>query len=370
MEYETVPHSQNNAAEVADFYNRNEALADPVLRREYFANLDPDDFLSLLQQVNAVVRTGSSDNLQPFDGENVSLGTHMVPDQADKPALLRETWEVARKFLQDPKLQDDDALTYAGLVSAGGLLLAHPFIDSNGRTSRVLSHMLMCGSENNTAAEVERILSEKGQSEWEVTPLANLTATYASYEYERDIDIPYTINWGDADDLMEVDRPQNPYDSSEKLAKTRFNDRALHMFMSYVDEHGRNIINHYVERDEEGTPTFLDAEKALVALTNDPENGIKYAAQLSEAERWSRTDYVRRYLKAMQREDAMEPAGNLGKKIKILEGFSDPSPEITARVRAFGRYAVEGKYITPRDHSRLLFESSSIPAQDNFKSIN
>ena len=70
-----------------------------------------------------------------------------MPDQREKEGLLRETWQTAQTLLHDRRFSDEDALEYAALTVAGGMLYVHPFVDGNGRTSCVLSYMIAKGAE-------------------------------------------------------------------------------------------------------------------------------------------------------------------------------------------------------------------------------
>lgn len=153
---ELVSHEKNHAESVMEFFATDERLQNPTMRRDYFAQLDENDFLDIVQKTAGLVRSGEAEN-QYFDGENVSLMFHEVPDQREKEQLLRETWGVAQEFLQNNELPDDDALDYAALTVAGGILYAHPFADGNGRTSRALSYVMARGG---NAQELQEILAE------------------------------------------------------------------------------------------------------------------------------------------------------------------------------------------------------------------
>lgn len=131
--------------------------------------MNGDDFIDLLQQTASLVRTGDASARQNFDGEHVTLQVHEVPDQREKEALLKETWETAKSFLMDNRIDDQDALDYAALTVAGGFLYAHPFADGNGRTSRVVSYMMSQGRGKDN--QLQTVLgSSFGGGYWNVTP--------------------------------------------------------------------------------------------------------------------------------------------------------------------------------------------------------
>ncbi len=107
--------------------------------------------------------------MQPFDGQPVFLEGIQVMDQRDKETWLRISWDIARSFLKDTSLDDQQALDYAGITVAGATVLIHPFIDSNGRSSRTLSHMIMRGVPTEKA--LEGILTSNAEgTNWYVVP--------------------------------------------------------------------------------------------------------------------------------------------------------------------------------------------------------
>jgi hypothetical protein len=158
---EIVSHSNNHAAEIVEFAASIEAWNDPVTRRDYFEHLSGSDFLALTQQVASLVRTGDSNGQQPFDGNNVTLMTHKVPDHRDKEDLLLQTWHTARELLRDQTIDDQDALEYAALTAAAGILYIHPFVDGNGRASRALSFLISTGAQD--TGPLETALSDTSQ---------------------------------------------------------------------------------------------------------------------------------------------------------------------------------------------------------------
>ena len=90
MTNEMIAHNNSRSDDIATFLHAQEQLGDPVVRRDYSARLDENNFLDLAQQTAGLVRTGNLQN-QYFDGEKVGLMGHEVPDQRDKERLLRDT---------------------------------------------------------------------------------------------------------------------------------------------------------------------------------------------------------------------------------------------------------------------------------------
>ena len=110
-----------------------------------------------------------------------------MPDQREKEELLRETWSTARHFLQDANTGDENALEYAALVVANGIILTHPFADGNGRTSRVLSYVIATG--DTSEVKLNELL-EDGQRLWK-TALPNvLTHAFDPPELENEGEDP------------------------------------------------------------------------------------------------------------------------------------------------------------------------------------
>jgi len=70
--------------------------------------------------------------------------------------------------LGDTNLSDEDALAYAGLTLAGGILYTHPFKDGNGRSSRLLSYMFINGNNGDIENDLRLLLSEDNDK-WQVT---------------------------------------------------------------------------------------------------------------------------------------------------------------------------------------------------------
>lgn len=171
---EAVPHNTHTVEAIQQYAQSNELLGDPVTRRDYYEHMDTDWFMDEVQRVASLVRTGDASHLQAFDGQEVGLLLHDVPDYRDREKLLRETWKTAKGILHDRNLSDDDALLYAGLTVAGGIVLTHPFKDGNGRTSRVFSYLIARGTTN--IDELSKLVAEHDyDSGWYSSPLPNTT---------------------------------------------------------------------------------------------------------------------------------------------------------------------------------------------------
>lgn len=294
MTNEIVSHKDNRAEDIADFFNSQEQLKDPTQRRYYFEHLDENEFLDLVQQTAGLVRTGNVEN-QYFDGATVGLMGHEVPDQREKEQLLRDTWAVAKEFLSDTDIPNEDALDYAALTVAGGLLYAHPFADGNGRTSRTLSYMIARG--NGNKQELQDILAETGGGgNWQVAPIPLVTSRQSVFEGKQ----PQRIEWedafaGEAEDAL-----------GGTIANSTYNDMIIRKF---IEKHG-DLTEQQIEEssssNDDGIST-LKGEEFIASLVNDPEAGMTNASELLKIYREVRADYVHRFLQAMRLKEKSRP---------------------------------------------------------------
>ncbi len=381
-EKELVSHEQNYASEIVEFYDAVDELKDPALRREYFETFTPADFIGFTQQAKGLICNGNADYLEPFDGETVSLFTHEVPDQRDKEDLLVQTWNTARSILQDRSLNDEDALTYAALVAAGGFLLTHPYMDGNGRTSRVISYVMINGITPDALTDLDDILQARqiyddgkpvSADAWETTPPP------AVREYAYDEPFPYQANAGLINAIGHKgkeasDKTLDNTDPVWKIFDSYNYAYALGAFFDNAGPEAKASIEPFIDRDRDGNVTNFRAADAVQSLVTDNEHGIGYAAQLLEAERWYRKEYVSNFLKAMANgkqdksiedlverisqwpEDKMRKElvykGRYPEKLQLLEDKHQ------ARIDAVANYAVNGS-ITALNHYRLQHEVDS-----------
>lgn len=294
MVNEVISHENNHLEAIVDFFNSDERWGDSIQRRDYFEHLDEDDFIDLVQQIAGLIRTGNSD-MQRFDGENVSLVGHEVPDQREKEQLLRDTWSVSRGFLADNEIPDEDALDYAALTIAGGLLYAHPFADGNGRTSRAISYLIARGNGNET--ELHDILANNGGGgKWQVAPVPLVIKGQTVFEGQQ----PNQIEWedsfmGEAMDAL-----------GGVLTNSLYKSTVIRKFIEEFGELAENEINDSSTPQADGSFN-LNGEEFIAKLVNNQESGISNASKLLKIHREARADYVHRFLRAMQTEERLKP---------------------------------------------------------------
>jgi hypothetical protein len=121
-----------------------ELYGDEAERQNRFNGYSYEDFREELIKSNAYVRK-INPALHDFDGEGVTVGgeslhgfiiDHQPPEQKDKESLLKYMLETAQKL---------DNIQDVALLVGAGITQIHPFIDGNGRTSRLLYAKLSAG---------------------------------------------------------------------------------------------------------------------------------------------------------------------------------------------------------------------------------
>ncbi len=259
--------------------------------------------------------------------------THEVPDQREKEQLLRDTWVVAKEFLSDTEIPDEDALDYAALTVAGGLLYAHPFADGNGRTARALSYMIARG--NGDGQELHDILAKTdGGGNWQVTPIPLVASSQSVFEGRQ----PQRIEWqdtlvGNAKDAL-----------GGAIANSMYSEMIIRKFIEKYGDLTEQQIEESSSLNDDGS-FILNGEDFIVSLVNDPEAGMTNASELLKIHREVRADYVHRFLKAMQLEEKSQ-----------LRNIRPSDFEITDQDSEFmcGRKKIIIKEVGKRSIDRLL----------------
>lgn len=333
---ELVSHKNDHSKELAEYISSNEVLGDAATRRDFFENMDENDFLDMTQKVASLIRTGSDADQQHFDGDVVGLMFHEVPDQREKEALLRETWATAQRLLKNRTLSDEDSLEYAAMTVAGGILYTHPFIDGNGRTSRVMSYLLSQGSADEE--ELRAMTTQTGDNSWYVTPIGIIAERSYSYGGHQ----PEKIEWewhfaGEGTDALDG-----------LVVNSRYKVRAIRTFIEVQGDKCKEILDKYITVDDEGNH-ILDGDKFLEAVVTTPGEGMGNALFIKNSIRESRADYVHRYLEAMQSNNAIEPDEITPEDFVPSESESEfVKNRRKLLIREFSKRALDGK-LTPRD---------------------
>lgn len=345
---EIVPHENNNANAIKRYFVQNEQLIDAATRRDYFEHLEEHDFIDLLQKTANLIRTGDSNSMQYFDGKDVKLLTHDVPDQREKSGLLAEVWHTARAILKDRSLSDEDALDYAGLTVAGGVLLIHPFADGNGRTSRALSYVMMRGTQ--FTDELSKIIAKSnGGGGWDIAPSSELRAKYVR-PFKGDQ--PSRIEW----DGYYIEAANDAFGG--EIAKSLYKENIIRRFIEEADEETRQYIEQATKPNvNKKGDTVLDANK-LIEVLAATKGSSHYAQHLFAIMRSERAKAVKGFLVGMIRPDVVAKTD----KIDIYQDMSKSERQIqrTERIKkAMARFVLSDGYMALRDQSVVMHQAFS-----------
>ena len=164
-------HSTEHATDLLSYFQA-EIPEDPTIRRDYLSRVSSDDFISMLQRIRQITETGEATEY-PFDGYDVVTGTLLPPNYDDKPKLLHATWDAVKDILNNTKYDDQQALDYASVVAAISVVGVHPFMDGNGRSSRLLSYAVATGGQN--PEDIQNIISRYGGDFWKVRTIPEIS---------------------------------------------------------------------------------------------------------------------------------------------------------------------------------------------------
>jgi hypothetical protein len=181
--FENIPQTierGERADYLVDFLDRINAeniLSSEETKREFVKNISFEDFNGWIVRVNGMLRSipikersldGKDVALVPDPGQVSELEKAVVgerkpeypPREADKEELLKEMFKLAQKMeAQGASLQD------IALLFSSGINAIHPFMDGNGRTSRLLNYLVntdYTGSKEQ-ADFLKKLLGEKGR---------------------------------------------------------------------------------------------------------------------------------------------------------------------------------------------------------------
>ena len=164
-------HSTEHATDLLSYF-QSEIPEDPTIRRDYLSRVSSDDFISILQRTRQLTETGEATE-HPLDGRDVVTGTLLPPNYDDKPKLLSATWDTVNDILNNTEYDDQQALDYASVVAAIGVVGVHPFMDGNGRSSRLFSYVIARGGQS--LDDIQNIISEDGGDFWKVRTIPEIS---------------------------------------------------------------------------------------------------------------------------------------------------------------------------------------------------
>ena len=139
-------------------------------KHAFLENMQETEFAELLDGVNGILR-GKKKDEWGMDGETVALEGVMVgvgyvpPRQEDKPELLAKVLASAKEMSRDGKSLKDIALLVSSSLNA-----IHPYLDANGRTSRLIYTLLTKDFNDETKAELHESLGRYGRDKLDIDP--------------------------------------------------------------------------------------------------------------------------------------------------------------------------------------------------------
>lgn len=296
---------------------------DPTIRRDQFAQVTEEDFLDLIGVTAGLLRSGKA-TFQHFDGAKVSIGRELAPDQRDKEKLLRKIWKTAQEFLLRKDLSDERALLYAAMTVGRGILLVHPFIDGNGRTSRVISYAIANGVSEHTS-DLENIIG--GRSTWNPHPLNYNT------RFTQDNSAPFERALSNDSFYHGINREHFVRDSDGRaltgMKGEEENTRFIRRFISAAGE-DKNIASLVKKHSSSALiqgqeTTTLDVDAFWHAVGKDI-NAPYYARIVSNVSRKIHTDNVEGFLKEMKSDILYSPH-------QVIITTAEPEPELKSGLK-------------------------------------
>ncbi len=353
-----IKHSTENLGQIRQFLDYD-AISDSTVRRDYLEHLNGDDFIDLIQQSASVVRTGNSDTKQHFDGESVKVPSLTLPDHRDKEELLRDTWEVAQGFLQNQDLSDDDALQLAAITAAGGIAFAHPFIDGNGRTSRLVALQIATGgrvSDDN----LKKILTEsRGGEAW--YPGVPGQSRLMNYEFSNFPNIKEQAReYKENKSIYQEDTVESA------ILDSGYERVAVALFLNLADDNAKNIASHFKVYDQSGELNTMHISELVCALVRDPENGITYASQMLQIIRRCREETTKSFLASMMDDEYTKPNYLFPRILNVEQAPPELKLSTQRLAEEFSKRAING-LIRPRDEALVSHRARSGVYHDDSK---
>src|SRR3989339_170651 len=145
-------------------------FSDEEHKREFIENLSTEEFLQLLNGLNGILRDKKKEDWK-MDGENVVLESmfwgigYVAPRQEEKLELLTEILETAKTMSQEGRKMEDIALLFSSSLNA-----VHPYLDANGRTSRMIYLLLTKNLDDEGKKELRSALSKNGRDKVNIDP--------------------------------------------------------------------------------------------------------------------------------------------------------------------------------------------------------
>jgi len=137
-------------------------------KRIFINNLTLEQFENLLAGVNGILRNKNKDDWK-LDGDNVALKGFVAnaypPNFKDKRELLEKTLLTAQKMNNGKRSLQDIALLLSSMINE-----IHAFGDGNGRTSRLVYHIIAESNDTLDKNKIVELLSSDGRYEIDIDP--------------------------------------------------------------------------------------------------------------------------------------------------------------------------------------------------------
>ena len=209
-------------------------------KRAFLENLQETEFVELLDGVNGILR-GKKKDEWGMDGETVALEAVMTgigyvpPRQEDKPELLTEVLYSIKEMSRDGKNLKD-----IGLLVSSSLNAIHPYLDANGRTSRLIYSLLTKDFNDETKTELQEVLGRDGRDKLDIDP---------------------GLVQGKIDDLIEKEIGiKNPEVNTDKITNL-FGAKRDFQFSEEISEEDKNLFGELLDKDD--TYLFLSVFQYL-----------------------------------------------------------------------------------------------------------
>jgi hypothetical protein len=244
----------NSAKNIESFHGKKieDIFSTEEDKRGFIDNLQNNEFTELLNGVNGILRGKNKDDWN-MDGEAVGLESALLgtayapPRQEDKLELFAKTLTSAKEMNKEKRSLEDIALLVSSSLNA-----IHPYIDANGRTSRLIYLLLTNNFEKKNQEELRQILGEYGRDKLDIDP------GLIQWELESLIDKEIGIK----NPEINTDKITNLFGWKNKL---RFNEEIL--------EEDKNLFGELLNKDSHYL--FLSVFKYLQNNKGDKEKCLR-----------------------------------------------------------------------------------------------
>lgn len=201
-------------------------------KRGFINNLQNNEFVELLNGINGILR-GKDKETWNMDGETVGLVSpilgveYIPPRQENKLELFAKTLISVKEMNQENRDLKDIALLVSSALNA-----IHPYLDANGRTSRLVYLLLTNSFDKKNQEELQQILGEFGRDKLDIDP--GIIQNKLENLIDREIGI--------RNPEINKDKITNLFNHDDKL---QFNDGILEKDKNLFEEL-LNKDNHYL----------------------------------------------------------------------------------------------------------------------------